>query len=98
MTVALTLEIKDLVNNALASGSPLLLAVVTPENKPGLTVRGSAQVYSDSQIGLWIRNLSGGTIAAVKANPNVVLFYRSATTPVLQFHGLARVAVDEGGA
>jgi hypothetical protein len=95
MPLVLTSEIKSLVNNALASGSPMLLAVVTPENKPSLSYRGSTQVYSDDQLGLWIRNTSGGTIEAIKKNPFVALMYRSATTPLLQFHGRARVATDE---
>ena len=34
-------------------------------------------------------------LKAIKANPNVVLVYRSAAAPVLQFHGVARVAADE---
>jgi hypothetical protein len=96
-TPALTLtdELKALVNNALAAGSPLLLAVVSPEGKPVLSYRGSAQVYSDDQIGLWARKGQGGTVDAIRANPSVVLVYRSATTPVLQFHGRARV-VESG--
>ena len=95
MAVVLSSELKELVNNALSSGSPLLLAAVTPDNKPALSFRGSTQVYSDSQLGLWIRNASGGTLEAIKNNPNVALVYRSAVTPVLQFHGLARVATDD---
>ena len=31
----------------------------------------------------------------IRANPNVALVYRSATTPALQFHGRARIAADE---
>ena len=95
MALVLTPEIKSLVNNALASGSPMLLAVVTPENKPSLSYRGSTQVYSDDQLGLWIRNTAGGTIEAIQKNPNVALMYRSATTPLLQFQGRARIATDE---
>ncbi|MEJ1967412.1 MAG: pyridoxamine 5'-phosphate oxidase family protein [Rhizomicrobium sp.] len=95
MSLVLTPEIKDLVNNGLASGNPLLLAVVTPENKPVLSFRGSTQVYSDDQLGLWIRNTAGGTIEAIKHNPQVALMYRSATTPLLQFQGRARIATDE---
>jgi hypothetical protein len=34
-------------------------------------------------------------MVAIQGNPKVVLVYRSATTPVLQFHGRARIAVDE---
>lgn len=93
--LVLTEEIKGLVNNALANGSPLLLAAVSPEGKPQLSFRGSAQIYSDDQIGLWIRNTSGGTIEAIKSNPNVALMYRSPTTPLLKFEGRARVATDE---
>jgi len=93
--LALTDEIKTLVNGALVAGSPLLLAAVSADGKPVLSFRGSAQVYSDDQIGVWARNGQGGTLDAIRANPNVVLVYRSATTPVLQFHGRARVADDE---
>ncbi len=92
MSLVLTPEIKDLVNNGLTSGNPLLLAVVTPENKPVLSFRGSTQIYSDDQLGLWIRNTAGGTIAAIRQNPNVAMMYRSAATPFLQFQGRARIA------
>ena len=95
MPVVLTPEIKELVNNGLASGNPLLLAAVTSDSKPVLSFRGSTQVYSDGELGLWIRNTSGGTIEAIKGNPHVAMMYRSPTTPVLQFHGRARVATDE---
>jgi hypothetical protein len=95
MALVLTPEIKSLVNNALTSGSPMLLAVVTPENKPSLSYRGSTQVYSDDQLGVWIRNASGGTLEAIRKNPFVAMMYRSATTPLLQFHGRARIATDE---
>ena len=61
MPIALTQEIKDLINNALTSGSPMALAVVTPDNKPVLSFRGSTQVYSDDALGLWVRAGSGTT-------------------------------------
>jgi hypothetical protein len=60
-----------------------------------LSFRGSVQVYSDDQLGLWARNAEGGTLDAIRANPSVALVYRSATTPVLQFHGRARIVEDE---
>lgn len=94
-SLALTDELKGLVNNALAQGAPLLLAAVSPDGKPVLSFRGSVQTYSDDQLGLWARNSQGGTLDAIRANPNVVLVYRSATTPVLQFHGRARVAESD---
>jgi Pyridoxamine 5'-phosphate oxidase len=95
MPLTLTPEIKELVNNALAGGNPMLLAVVDQQNKPRLSFRGSTQVYSDSALGVWIRKGSGGTLDAIKANPNVAMMYRSATTPLLQFQGQARIATGE---
>ena len=92
MTLALTDELKTLVNGALANGTPLLLAAVSPQGAPLASFRGSVQTYSDDQLGLWARNAEGGTVEAIKANPNVVLVYRSPTTPVLQFRGRARIA------
>jgi len=94
-SLVLTDEIKALIDNALANGSPLLLAAVTPDGKPVASFRGSVQTYSDDQLGLWARNAQGGTLDAIRANPHVVLVYRSATTPVLQFHGRARITSDE---
>ncbi|WP_404710345.1 pyridoxamine 5'-phosphate oxidase family protein [Sphingomonas sp. MMS24-J13] len=93
-SLVLTDELKTLVNNALADGSPLLLAAVNPEGKPVLSFRGSVQTHGDGALGLWVRNGQGGTLEAIRANPHVALVYRSATTPVLQFHGLARIADD----
>ena len=94
-SLALTDELKTLVNNALAQGAPLLLAAVSPDGRPVLSFRGSVQTYSDDQLGLWARNGQGGALDAIRANPNVVLVYRSPTTPVLQFHGRARVAEND---
>jgi hypothetical protein len=92
--VKLTQEIKELVNGALESGNPILLAVVDSDNRPVLSFRGSTAVHSDDQLGLWIRNNQGGTIEAIKRNPQVALMYRSATVPMLQFQGRARIATD----
>ena len=91
----LTPEIKELINAGLTSGNPLLLAVVDKENKPVLSFRGSTQVHSDDQLGFWLRNTGGGTVEAIRHNPNVAFMYRSATTPFLQFKGRARIATDE---
>lgn len=93
--LVLTDEIKDMVNNGLANGTPLLLAAVGVDGKPQISFRGSAQTYGDDAIGLWIRNTSGGTIEAIRANPNVALMYRSPTTPMLKFEGRARIAGDK---
>ena len=93
--LVLTQEIKDLVSRALDSGNPILLAAVDRDNRPVLSYRGSTSVHADDQLGLWVRNAQGGTIEAIRNNPYVALMYRSATTPLLQFQGRARVVTDE---
>jgi hypothetical protein len=79
----------------IASGNPLLLAAIASDSKPILSFRGSTQVYSDGELGLWNRNMSGDTIEAIKGNPHVAMMHRSATTPLFQFHGRARITTDE---
>jgi hypothetical protein len=93
-TLVLTQEIKDLVNGSLESGNPILLAAVDAQNRPVLSFRGSTQVHGDDSLGLWARNAEGGTIEAIKQNPQVALMYRSATVPMLKFEGRARIATD----
>jgi uncharacterized pyridoxamine 5'-phosphate oxidase family protein len=87
-------EIKALVNDALTSGSPLVLAAVDQDNEPVLSFRGSTQVYSDDQLSFWLRNTGGNTVEAIRHNPNVAFMYRSAKTPLLQFKGRARISDD----
>jgi hypothetical protein len=94
-SLILTEEIRNLVSSALQSGNPILFAAVDQGGRPILSFRGSTAVYSDGQLGLWVRNTKGGTIEAIGHNPHVALMYRSATTPMLQFQGRARIATDE---
>lgn len=92
--LTLTPEIKALIDSALETDHPLLLAAVGDNGAPLLSFRGSARTFSDHQIGLWIRNRSGGTLDAIGVNPHVALMYRSETVPMLQFHGLAHIVDD----
>jgi phosphoribosylformylglycinamidine (FGAM) synthase-like amidotransferase family enzyme len=62
--------LKSLVNGAVAAGAPLLLAAVSVDGKPVVSFRGSAQVHSDDQIGLRACRGQGGTLEAIRANPN----------------------------
>jgi hypothetical protein len=89
---ALTPEVSALVAGAFESGNILLLAVVDRDRKPVLSFRGSAVVFSDTQLSFWGRNPQGATITAIKQNPQVALMYRSQSVPLLQFIGRARVS------
>jgi hypothetical protein len=94
-SLVLTQQIKDLINGSLESGNPILLAAVDASGRPLLSFRGSTTVHGDDQLGLWVRNVAGGTIEAIKNNANVALMYRSPTIPLLRFEGRARVATGE---
>jgi hypothetical protein len=92
--LAITPEIRALVNGALDAGYPLLLAAVDTGHKPLLSYRGSTVVFSATQLSFWARNAEGGTLGAIKQNPHVALAYHSPTVPVLQFIGRARITDD----
>src|SRR5579884_4206380 len=93
-SLKLTPELHNKINNALADGHPLVLAVVDPSGQPVLSFRGSLQTYSDTQLGFWLRIPQGHTLSAIQSNPRVALIYRSPKVPLLQFHGRARVTND----
>ena len=93
--LTLTPELHRKINNALAEGHPLVLAVVDPSGQPVLSFRGSLQTYSDTQLGFWLRNPQGNTLESIRNNPRVALIYRSPSTPLLQFRGRGRIATDE---
>jgi hypothetical protein len=93
MSIVLPEDVRGMVNGALESALPMLLASVDPQGKPRLTFRGSIQVFSDDQLGFWARNSEGSTMENIAGNPNVAMMYRNpATRVVLQFGGRARVA------
>jgi hypothetical protein len=94
--IALTGEIAERINGALASRKPITVSYVGLDNRPHLSLRGSTHVYATDQIGMWVRNTTGGMVEAIAANPAVGLLYRdpeSRTTYVL--NGRARVVDDE---
>ncbi len=93
--LALTDEIKTAVAGAFDNGTPIVVAYVDAEGVPHLSLRGSTQPYSDTQLAMWIRDPAGGLVTAIPANAHVALFYRDpATRTSYQFTGRARVDSD----
>lgn len=91
----LTPTIKALVNGALASRHPMLIAYCDENGQPVLSFRGSIQVFGDDQLALWVRNAEGSFIRSIKRNPKVALMYRDEDTKATyQFQGRARIASD----
>lgn len=91
MTLVLDDELKAIINTALTERTPMVVASVDPEGKPRLTFRGSLQTFSDDQVGFWARNVEGGTMDNIAANPHVSMMMRNPDTRVvLQLMGRAR--------
>ena len=88
--------VRGLVNGALANGTPMCVSYVDQNGQPVLSLRGSTQIFSDTQLAIWVRNAEGGLPTAIKANPKVALLYRdSKTRTTLIIQGRAHVESDE---
>jgi Pyridoxamine 5'-phosphate oxidase len=84
--------VKTYVNNALANGTPMVIACTNPDGSPNLTLRGATQVFSDTQLSVWLRHAEGDTVTAIQQNPQMAALYRdSRTRTTLIFHGRGHV-------
>ncbi|MBV9547581.1 MAG: pyridoxamine 5'-phosphate oxidase family protein [Chloroflexi bacterium] len=82
--------VRGTINAALANSTPMVVAYVDEDGQPVLSLRGSTQVYSDTQLCIWVRNADGGIVRAMSRNDRVSLLYRdsrSRTTLILQGRG-----------
>ncbi len=68
------------INSALANNTPMSVAYIDEDGTPNLSLRGSVQVYSDTQLSIWVRNRESGMAKAIAKNPNIALLYRDNPT------------------
>jgi hypothetical protein len=95
-SLRLTEDMKKLVDNALATRHPMIVAYADAAGQPILSFRGSTQAFSDQQLAIWVRNSDGNFLNAVARNPRVALMYRDEDSKATyQFQGRARVSRDE---
>lgn len=88
--------VRGLINGALVNGTPMSISYVDQNGQPVLSLRGSTQIYSDTQLCIWVRNAEGGLPTAIKTNPKVAMLYRdSKTRTTLIIQGRAHVESDE---
>jgi hypothetical protein len=88
-------EVKSLVNAAFEEGGYFAVATVTPDQKPAISMRGTVRTFGDSQLGFWLRNAKGDTLASIRQNPNIALLLHSPSVIILTFKGRARITADE---
>lgn len=92
----LTEQIRQLVDNALATRHPMIVAYADAAGQPILSFRGSTQSFGDDQLAIWVRNSDGNFLDAIAKNPKVALMYRDEESKATyQFQGRARVSKDE---
>lgn len=87
--------VKGMVNAALANNTPLIVAYTDDKGAPNLSLRGSTQAYSDTQLSIWVRHANGGMANALKKNPQMTLMYRDPPARAnLTFEGRAHFETD----
>jgi hypothetical protein len=87
--------VKAYVNSALANNTPLIVAYTDLNGAPVLSLRGSTQVYSDTQLSIWVRHASGGMANALRNNPRMALMYRDPPARAnLTFEGVGHFEAD----
>jgi hypothetical protein len=65
-----------------------VVACTNPDGSPNLTLRSATQVFSDTQLSVWLRHAEGDTVNAIRTNPKMAALYRdSRTRATLIFHG-----------
>lgn len=92
----LTRDIAEAVDNALANGTPIVVAYVDPQGQPHISPRGTVQVFSPTQLALWNRSAEGGMTKAMATNPRLSFFYRNpASRTTYSFEGRAKITESE---
>lgn len=69
-------NIRDIINGALADGTPCLLGTVSADGQPEISPKGSMLVHGDDQLAYWERS-KRGAMRNVQANGRVVVYYRN---------------------
>jgi uncharacterized protein len=87
--ISISDQMKDLIDNALANGSPCILATVSADGEPDIGYKGSMMVFDNDSLAYWERT-KRVHMKNVKENPRVVVLFRDAKTKAAwRFHGTA---------
>jgi general stress protein 26 len=93
--IALTDQMREMIDNALANGCPCVLATAAADGEPDIGYKGSMMVFDHESLAYWERT-KRQHLKNVTQNPKVVVLFRDPKTRLnFRFHGLA--AVHEQG-
>ncbi|MGH6989293.1 MAG: pyridoxamine 5'-phosphate oxidase family protein [Stellaceae bacterium] len=90
-------DLKARIDNALKERHPIVISYVDDAGQPNVTFRGSTQVFSDTQLAIWVRNAAGKIVRSIATNPKIALMYRdedAKATYIMQ--GRAHIDHSEG--
>jgi predicted pyridoxine 5'-phosphate oxidase superfamily flavin-nucleotide-binding protein len=73
--IKLTDQMRELIDPALAKGTPCLVATASKDGVPNIGYKGSVMVFDDESLAYWERTLQG-TLHNVEENPNVAILFR----------------------
>ena len=76
MTIEITSEMKELIDNALSDKYPCIVGTASSEGLPNVAYKGSLMVFSETELAFWERTRKGG-FAQLTDNPNIVVMYRN---------------------
>jgi len=89
--ISISDQVKELIDNALANGSPCILATVSADGEPDVGYKGSMMVFDNESLAYWERT-KRVHMKNVKENPRVIVLFRDAKTKAAwRFHGTATV-------
>jgi general stress protein 26 len=89
--ISISDQMKELIDNALANGSPCILATVSADGEPDIGYKGSMMVFDNESLAYWERT-KRVHMKNVKENPRVIVLFRDAKTKAAwRFHGTATV-------
>lgn len=93
--IKLTDEMRNMIDPALANGSPCILATAAANGEPDIGYKGSMMVFDDASLAYWERT-KRQHLKNLTENPKVVVLFRDAKTKAaFRFHGTATV-LDDG--
>ncbi len=89
--IALTDQMRELIDPALANGCPCILATASKSGEPDIGYKGSMMIFDNESLAYWERTRRQH-LQNVKENPNVIVLFRDTKTRVnFRFHGTATV-------
>jgi len=89
--IALTDQMRDMIDNALANGCPCVLATAARDGEPDIGYKGSMMVFDQESLAYWERT-KRQHLKNVTENPKVVVLFRDPKTRLnFRFHGVAKV-------